>query len=497
MNNLIFGITTFISCSIIYYYSWLYFKKDRTSLSLALIIISGILLRVFAASDHYIHQWDESFHGLVAKNLIDHPLKFTLYNNPILPYDYKNWSSNHIWLHKPPLTLWTIAASIWAFGCNEFSVRIPSILLSSLGIWLTFKISMHFYNKQISLLAAFLFSKHGLIIAATGGRVGQDHVDVFFMFFIELAVLFSIQFVRSEKIIYNILTGVSIGAAILTKWLPALIVLPISYLIMLQCKKFNHKTIFNQLLIIILSCIIIALPWQLYISLKYPTEAAWEYQSFHNHFTEVLEGHSGSFFFYFDWLRIIYGDIVYIPIIWFLWKTIKHPKNLVFLIFTIWFLIPYLFFSFAKTKTINYTLFTSPAIFIIIAYYWNILNYKINKVKYKPIAILVLILLIALPIRYTTEKIRCFESRETNPVWATELRELGKTLNNNNSIIFNVGKPIETMFYTNAIAYSLKPNNDLVKELINKGFTVYINHPEKNIYDLKDDEKVIFLNLSQ
>ena len=38
-----------------------------------------------------ITYWDEGFHAVVARNLTKHPLKFTLYDQPWLPYDYKGW----------------------------------------------------------------------------------------------------------------------------------------------------------------------------------------------------------------------------------------------------------------------------------------------------------------------------------------------------------------------------------------------------------------------
>ncbi len=38
-----------------------------------------------------LHDWDERYHALVAKNMIEQPFKPMLYKNPVLPYDYKDW----------------------------------------------------------------------------------------------------------------------------------------------------------------------------------------------------------------------------------------------------------------------------------------------------------------------------------------------------------------------------------------------------------------------
>lgn len=79
---------------------------------------------------------------------MNHPLKPTLYDNPILPYDYRNWVGNHVWVHKQPLPLWIMSASMWLFGVNEIALRLPSIILTTIGIWLSFIIGRYFFNKK-------------------------------------------------------------------------------------------------------------------------------------------------------------------------------------------------------------------------------------------------------------------------------------------------------------------------------------------------------------
>ncbi len=190
MDNQLFGISTIIFCFVGYVFSWKYEAKEDYKISILLLILCGLALRVYVSTDCCLHLWDERYHALVAKNLIKHPLIPTLYDNPVLPYDYKSWISNHIWLHKQPLPLWAMAASMSLFGVNEIALRIPSIILSTLGIWLIFAIGSYLFNKKTGFLAAFLFSINGLIVETTGGRAAADHIDLFFIIFIELAVFF-------------------------------------------------------------------------------------------------------------------------------------------------------------------------------------------------------------------------------------------------------------------------------------------------------------------
>lgn len=458
-------------------------------------MVCGLALRIYTSLDFFLHTWDERYHALVAKNLINHPLKPTLYDNPILPYDYKNWVGNHIWVHKQPLPLWTISASMWLFGVNEIALRLPSIILSTIGIWLSFFIGSYFFNKKIGYLTAFFFSINGLVIELTAGRVATDHIDIFFLFFIELAVVFSILFAQREKSVFNILAGISIGAAILSKWLPALIVVPIWLLIVIDSEKFKPKEILFHLIILLTTCTFIFLPWQLYIFNEFPIEANWEASFNFKHITEVLEERTGPIYYYVDRIRINYGELIYLPFLWFLWKAFKNPHNKKLLAISIWVLIPLLFFSIAKTKMQAYILFISPALFLMTAdFFYMLIDYKKNH-KQKWLYNLVLILLIALPIRYMIERVKPFQQNNRNPDWAIDLQKLNdKKITK--GVLFNYDKPIEAMFYTNLTAYQNIPDSNKITELVGDGYTVIINDDGKIPDDIKEIKGIMIERLN-
>lgn len=475
MNDLFYAIPTIILCAIGYYFSWRQYSRKKFIIAVLLLIVCGFTLRIYTSSDFFLHTWDERYHALVAKNLINHPLTPTLYDNPILPYDYHGWTGNHIWVHKQPLPLWTMAASMWLFGVNEIALRFPSILLSTIGIWLSFFIGRYFFNEKIGYLTAFFFSINGLIIELTAGRVATDHIDIFFLFFIELGVVFSILFAQKQKTVFNVLAGISIGAAILSKWLPALIVVPIWLLIVMDSGKFKTKEIICQLIILMTTCILIFLPWQLYIYQVYPAEATWETNFNFKHIIEVVEERTGPFYYFFDKIRINYGELIYLPFIWFLWRTFKNLHNKKQLAVSIWVLIPLLFFSIAQTKMQAYILFISPALFLMTsAFFFMINDYKNKSHKLKWLYNLILILLIALPIRYMIERVKPFQQNNRNPDWAIELRKLNDK-NIANGVLFNYDKPIEAMFYTNLIAYPHIPDSNKIIDLIADGYKIIIN----------------------
>lgn len=474
MNNIIFGITVTLLASVGYFYSWRFQKQEQYRCAIVLIIISSLGLYCYVAADFFLHIWDERFHALVAKNMIGNPLVPTLYENPVLPYDYKDWSANHIWVHKQPFPLWTIAASMWLFGVNEIALRLPSILLVITSIYLVFSIGSYLFNRKTAWLASLLFSINGLVIALMGGRIATDHVDIFFMFFILLAIHLSIQYVKSGSTIYSLLVGISLGIAILTKWLPALIVLPIWLLLVWDSGKFDLKTSIVQLATIIVTLTVVFLPWQLYIFFSFPEESAWESIVKLKHLHEVVEGNTGSVFWYLNRIRINYGELIYLPLAWFICIIVNDLGNKRHLAVMVWFLVPFLFFSMVKTKMQGYLLITAPALFFMTAaFFFALTEYKKNR-RFEWAINILLALLILFPVRYSFERMKLYKIRDRNPQWVVDLRKLNKK-QHENGILFNYERPIEAMFYTDLIVYPYIPKKEKISELRHQGYTIIIN----------------------
>lgn len=474
MNHL--GIATIIIFSIILFFSWRIFKKGKIEQALIGIVLAGLLLRIFVISDPVLHDWDERFHALVAKNMIENPLKPTLYKNPILPYDYKDWTSNHIWVHKQPVPLWCMALSLKLFGINEIALRLPSLIISTIGIFLMYWIGKNLFDQQVGFFSSFLFSIHGLILELTGGRAATDHIDVYFLFFILAGICFSIKFAKSKKQIDNIFCGIAIGLAILTKWLPALIVIPFWFFILRsnQFGQYSYRKIFYHFFILILTVTIISLPWQIYIQVYFPLEAQWERQYNMLHVFSSLADKSVPFYYHFNHMRVIYGELVYLPIFWILYKTFFKKRDHVYKGILIWLFIPYLFFSVVITKMQAYTLFAGPAIFLDCGLFWRMLKIHKHKFKYKIVPQIILLGLVVLPLRYSFERIKPFEKNQKDLTWKKELQELKKFEGNEKLVFFNVERHLATMFYIDCIAYGHTPSHEKIEELKAQGYKVIV-----------------------
>ena len=157
MFDLVAGsILLFLSLSLAFLV-WRYYREGKHSHAVLMIMLLGLALRLFMVSDLYLHKWDEVFHALVAKNMLEDPLKPVLYKNPVLDFDYRDWTHNHVWLHKQPFPMWGMALSIALFGEHAPAVRLPSVLLGLLGIWVI-------YLNRTPELPAGLLELTGVVI---------------------------------------------------------------------------------------------------------------------------------------------------------------------------------------------------------------------------------------------------------------------------------------------------------------------------------------------
>lgn len=472
MNQLILGIITIVFCSAGYFFAWKYYRKEKFHAALMMILLGGLLLRLFTSADSYLHTWDERYHALVAKNMIDHPLKPTLYENPVLPYKYSDWVANHVWLEKGPVPLWAMSVSIRIFGNSDYAIRFPSLILSLLAVYLTFLIGSHLFDKKVGLLAAFFHSINGLIIEVAAGRVSSDHVETFFIFFIELAVLLSVTTIlKKRNLLFSMLIGAITGLAFLSKWTPALIVFPVWIIGEWLAKSKTRKQLLQHLFVALLAFFMTIAPWLLYVFKEFPDEAAWIFRKFTNAYNETVEQHTGPFYHYFQNLGMVFGEIIWIPLILSFYQLFKRQAGWKIAALNAWWLIPFVIFSFAATKRHTYLLLASPAIFVLLSYYWFYI--RENNLKNRWVKNLLLFLLIALPVRYCIERTKPFINVERNPAWATELKQM-KNKFDANTVFFNYEHAIEGMYYTDYTFYTRLPRPDEIADLERKGYSIVV-----------------------
>jgi 4-amino-4-deoxy-L-arabinose transferase-like glycosyltransferase len=472
MEYQIVSICVMVMSALLCGYAWRCHSRGRDRWAILLLMLAGFVLRLFTAADMYLHPWDEVYHALVAKHLILHPVVPTLYDQPLLPYNYQSWTCNHVWLHKQPMALWGMAFSMFLFGVNEIALRLPSVLFTTIGIWMTYYIGKHLLDRRVGFIAAFLYTIQGLIIEMSAGRDSTDHIDVAFMFYVGLGVAASVALVRRGGMGYHVLIVASIAAAILSKWLQGLIIFPIWFLILWQSGQYSMRTLLWYGIAMGIAVAAIVLPWQLYIFHYFPLEASWEASYNLKHIHEAVEGHRGDAWYYIQILSIHYDMPIHIAILWFLWQLYKHRDFKRFVV-VFWALVPIIIFSFMVTKMPCYILFVAPALLFIYADFIVMLSTHPIRDRYRWIVNLILILLLALPIIHCIDRVKPLRS-DRNPSWVVDLKALNKR-HIPNGVLLNYRNPIAGMFYTDLIVYDGIPIIDSIVAMQRAGRLVMVN----------------------
>ncbi len=206
---------------------YLFFVLKKERLALASLLLSAFLLRLLIISlDPFLHDWDERFHALVAKNMILHPFIPMLRIDPVMAYDPSAWCCNHIWLHKQPLFLWQMAASMKLFGVHVFALRFPSALLGTATVFFTYDIARHWTkNTQVAFLSAMLLTFSFYQLELMSGRLKLDHNDFVFMFYITATIWAFVRYIKSHySLKWAIIVGLLVGCSILVKWLTGFLI---------------------------------------------------------------------------------------------------------------------------------------------------------------------------------------------------------------------------------------------------------------------------------
>jgi 4-amino-4-deoxy-L-arabinose transferase-like glycosyltransferase len=146
-------------------YAWLAFTPavllfviGYRKASVVALLLAAFFVRILAISlDPYLHDWDERFHAVVAKNVMQFPFQPMLRLEAILPYKMEDWCCNYIWVHKQPLFLWQMALSMKIFGVNTFGLRLPDVLMGVLATYSSYRIAQIWTGKDaIALLSGIL-----------------------------------------------------------------------------------------------------------------------------------------------------------------------------------------------------------------------------------------------------------------------------------------------------------------------------------------------------
>jgi len=472
------------------------FGAGRTKSSIILLFFAALSLGFFVAHlDPFLILWDEQYHALVAKNMASTPFVPKLYATPLFEYDYRNWTGNHIWLHKQPLFLWQIALSLKVFGNSALAVRIPSIILHALTVMCIYRIGKIAVSGRVGYFAALFFAFAYYPLELVAGRYSTDHNDVAFLFYITASFWAWFEYRESGKTLFLYLLGLFAGFAILVKWLVGLLVYACWFASLGASgykewlKVRSYFPFLNSFIITLLVC----LPWQLYIFWAFPNEAAHEFNLNTRHFSESIESHKGSVWYHFEAFRVMYGTGALVPILYCvgLFLLLKRIQSIQFRIIILSaILITYGFYSAAATKMPSFSVIVSPFAFLSLACLvdWIIeLFYKKIDNKHVSAVIQALVLIVVCVFLLDAGKIQNYHTDwkpHDNCNRAAELKQMAfidklkTSLGNEPYVVFDsdirVNGHIATMFFTDYVAYPFIPNANQINHVRSQHYKVAV-----------------------
>jgi 4-amino-4-deoxy-L-arabinose transferase-like glycosyltransferase len=501
-QNLIVLFLFFLFCS---FYT---FQKGKHNFTFLLVLLAAAsLFSLGALLDPFLNIWDERFHALVAKNLMQHPLRPTLYDNPIVTMPYDRWDRYTLWLHKQPLFLWQIAISFKLFGISEFTLRLPNIVLGISLVAATYRSAKILFDSKVAFYGSILILTCTYILELIAGRQELDHNDFTFLVYISLSIWAWIEYTYSGNRKWLILIGLFSGCAILCKWLVGLLVYLGWAVNLFILNKFNLVK-YKDLFIALIITIIIALPWQLLTFIWYPDEAAKAYLFNAAHVTEPLDGHVGTFWYYTDKFNDMYGKIAaffIIPAVYLSYKKINNKGVFAALITMV--IVVYLFFSFVATKMPSFTVITAMPVMIA---FGVLINNVLTFLEHQPIKKSIFsFLFILLSFILILIKLNFYEiAKKHSPLFSENYYSIELLKNRNNfktlnlppkAVLFNVNERhyIEAMFYTDATAYNFIPTEIQIEEVLRKGYQPIVYKNEKDsIPDYISKNKLITVSNS-
>ncbi len=230
---------------------------DHTWFFLAILLVASFVLRIWHLGAIKEEIFDEVYFVHFAKNYLSGTSFFDIH---------------------PPLGKLIIAFGIKIFGDTHFGWRIMSAIFGTGVILMGYLVGKELKNKIVGLLTAVILALDGMILVYS--RVGL--MDIFMVFFILLGSWSMLKFAKSQRLIFLIIAGLSLGLAASVKYIAGLLFF--LYILILIVKKAPLKKIIWQFPLFIL-----VLPAALYLSFFF-----FNFPANGQFFSKVLEWHQQS-----------------------------------------------------------------------------------------------------------------------------------------------------------------------------------------------------------
>jgi 4-amino-4-deoxy-L-arabinose transferase-like glycosyltransferase len=270
---------------------------------------------------------------------------------------------NLFW-EKPPMFFWMQSLSMQIFGINENAARLPNAIAGVVTLLVVYRIGRHMFDRTFGALWALAF--FGSLLPHLFFRVGL--IDPWFNLFIFLGIYFFVLFywnksdfegpkLKYSSTTYILLSGLSLGLAMLTKG-------PVAFLIFTLCmgvyfiwRKFKLPASIPRLALLTIVAAGVTLIWFGLDAMRNGTgfiTAFTEYQL--GLLTTQSEGHVGfpGYHFVVNLFGCFPASIIALPALFKIRAPAGRQKN-----FQLWMLILFwvviILFTVVQSKAIHYS----------------------------------------------------------------------------------------------------------------------------------------------
>lgn len=354
----------------------LLFVKNRSYLSLILILGLGIGMIFYGLGNNKLIPFDEAIYAKVAKNILT--------TNDYLSLTWM--LGEKFWFEKPPLYFIITAFLYDILGVTEFTSRFFTALMSVVCLIFTYKIAKIISGSRSGFYAilALILNTSYLYYSRTA------MLDIILTSFITVSIYYYLKFLTTPKNINLYLSGLFIGLAVLTKSVVGF--LPLGFIFVHQIylwflKEIQLKNFFISFIKIFGTSLLVSLPWHIYMVILHGNLFIDSYFGYHllQRFSSEIEDKGGPWDYYITvirnsmrvWYLILLPSLGYL--FYKLWKN-KKDKNLSLLIISS--VVTLLFFSVSSSKLRWYIMPIYPFLSIICGMFISYL-YEILEKRYK------------------------------------------------------------------------------------------------------------------
>lgn len=292
------------------------------------------------------------------------------------------------YFEKPPFFYWIQASIIKVFGVKEWSGRLLPALAGALGVFFTFFLAFHLFNRRTALLSALILSTSSLYFI-------MSHIiilDGLFSSLVYGCFTFFIIGIQAppgpKRKKMALLTATFLALSVLTKGIVAVALFGIVLLIWFSIHRKTIKLLPLYWVSALLLFLAVIMPWHILVQLKNPE--FFDFYIIKEHFMRfTTKTHNRYQPFYFFIPVLVFGLFPWCGNLLTLMirsVTIRNfikstdRVNLSYLL--VWFLAIFIFFSLSSSKLITYILPIMAPLSVLMAYGINRIGDL--KLSFKP-----------------------------------------------------------------------------------------------------------------